>query len=59
MKVDKDLGSITAGKLADLILVNGDPTTRISDIRNIDIVIVKGNVLKPSELYPAMGIAGK
>ncbi len=57
VKRDKDLGTITAGKLADLILVNGDPTSRISDIRKIDTVIKNGEVMKPAELYPAMGIA--
>jgi amidohydrolase family protein len=50
------LGSISAGKHADIILVNGDPTTRIQDIRKIDIVIQNGNILRPAELYPAMGI---
>jgi imidazolonepropionase-like amidohydrolase len=56
MKRDKDLGSITPGKYADIILVNGDPTSRIQDIRKIATVIQSGNVLKPAELYPAMGI---
>ena len=56
MKRDKELGSITPGKYADIILVNGDPTSRIQDIRKIETVIRSGNVLKPAELYPAMGI---
>jgi imidazolonepropionase-like amidohydrolase len=56
MKRDKELGSITPGKMADIILVNGDPTSRIQDIRKIETVIQSGNVLKPAELYPAMGI---
>ncbi|HTT24326.1 MAG TPA: amidohydrolase family protein [Candidatus Sulfotelmatobacter sp.] len=33
-----DRGQIAPGKRADLLLVDGDPTTRISDIRNIDSV---------------------
>lgn len=56
MKQDKELGSITPGKIADIILVNGDPTIRIQDIRKIETVIQSGNVLRPAELYPAMGI---
>ena len=56
MKRGEELGSITPGKYADIILVNGDPTTHISDIRKIETVIQSGNVLKPAELYPAMGI---
>ena len=57
MKRDADLGSIASGKLADMILVSGDPTTKISDIRNIDTVIKGGAVMYPAELYPAMGVA--
>src|SRR5579862_640987 len=56
MKRDSELGSIAPGKLADMILVNGDPTANISDIRKIDMVIRAGAVLYPKELYPAMGI---
>jgi len=33
MKMDDQLGSVGAGKLADLIIVDGDPTQRIADIR--------------------------
>jgi len=56
MKKDGELGSIAPGKLADMILVSGDPTTNISDIRRISTVIKGGAVLYPAELYPAMGI---
>ena len=56
MKRQDGLGSISIGKHADIILVNGDPTKRIQDIRKIDTVIQNGNILRPAELYPAMGI---
>jgi hypothetical protein len=56
MKRDSDLGSIATGKLADMILVAGDPTTNISDIRKIETVIKGGAVMYPAELYPAMGV---
>lgn len=36
------LGSIAAGKLADLILVEGDPSTNISDMRRIKRVMLNG-----------------
>jgi imidazolonepropionase-like amidohydrolase len=57
MKRDNELGSIATGKLADLILVNGDPTANISDVRKIDIVIKGGAIMYPAELYPAMGVS--
>jgi imidazolonepropionase-like amidohydrolase len=56
MHLDKDFGSVTAGKYADMILVNGDPTKQMSDIRHVDTVIKNGVVYKPAELYPAFGI---
>jgi len=59
MKQDSELGSIAPGKLADMILVNGDPTTNISDIRKIDTVIKGGALMYPAELFPAMGIRAK
>lgn len=49
-------GSVTPGKLADLVLVDGDPTANISDLRKISAVIKGGVVYYPSELYPAIGV---
>jgi hypothetical protein len=59
MHKDQESGSIAAGKYADMILVDGDPTQHISDIRRIDTVIKNGNVYRPAELYPAFGIRAK
>jgi imidazolonepropionase-like amidohydrolase len=56
MKRDNELGSIASGKLADMILVNGNPTTNISDIRKIDMVIKGGAVMYPEELHSALGV---
>jgi imidazolonepropionase-like amidohydrolase len=36
------LGSVEKGKLADLILVEGDPSTNISDMRRIKRVMLNG-----------------
>lgn len=52
----RDRGSIEVGKRADLILVDGDPTTNISDLRNIALVIKNGTAYYPSDVYEAMGI---
>ena len=57
MKMDKDLGSITPGKLADLTLVDGDPVADISDIREPTLVVKDGVWYRPSELYSAIGVA--
>jgi hypothetical protein len=56
MKRDREVGTIEPGKRADLLLVDGDPLARIADIRR-GVLVVKGNVmLKPAELYQAVGI---
>jgi imidazolonepropionase-like amidohydrolase len=49
-------GTIAPGKQADLILVDGDPTTNIADIRKVALVITQGKWMSPSEIYGALGI---
>jgi imidazolonepropionase-like amidohydrolase len=39
---DKQIGSIAAGKNADLVVVKGDPAARITDIENVEIVFQDG-----------------
>ena len=51
-----DRGSIERGKRADLILVDGDPTTDISDIRKVSLVLQDGDLYDPGELYRELGI---
>jgi hypothetical protein len=57
MGVDKDRGVIAPGKLADMILVDGDPTKNIQDINKITTVIKGGKVYDPAALEKALGIA--
>lgn len=53
---DKELGSIAPGKLADLILVDGDPAARIADIRRVVLTVKDGVVYDPAEIYKSMGV---
>ncbi len=55
-RVLDDRGSVAVGKRADLILVDGDPTTNISDIRKVALVLKDGNAYYPSEIDTALGI---
>jgi len=56
MKMDQELGSIEAGKLADLALFDGDPTADISNIRKARLVMKDGVIYRPAELYTELGI---
>jgi imidazolonepropionase-like amidohydrolase len=51
-----DLGSVEPHKRADLILIDGDPTHDISDIRRASLVMKDGVMYYPAEVYEAMGV---
>jgi imidazolonepropionase-like amidohydrolase len=57
MKRDGELGVIAPGKLADMVLVEGDPAARISDIRNVELTVQGGRVYRADALHRALGIA--
>jgi hypothetical protein len=50
------LGTVAVGKLADVILVDADPTENIASIRDISMVMKDGVVYYPAEIYEAMGV---
>jgi cytosine/adenosine deaminase-related metal-dependent hydrolase len=56
MGVDKDRGVIAAGKMADMVLVDGDPAKDIRDTRKITTVIKNGRVYDPAAIETALGI---
>jgi hypothetical protein len=56
MKLEKKTGSIAAGKVADLFVVDGDPLVRIADAANV-ITTVRGGVeYSSASLYTAVGV---
>jgi imidazolonepropionase-like amidohydrolase len=57
MGVNKDRGVIAAGKLADMVVVDGDPAQNIRDIRNVTTVFKGGKVYDPTAIEKALGIA--
>ena len=56
MKRDAELGTVAPGKLADLIVVDGDPAQHISDIRRVSLVMKGGTIYDPAPMYQAIGI---
>lgn len=49
-------GSISPGKMADLILIDGDPTKNIEDIRKVSAVITRGKLIYPNEINRVLGV---
>jgi imidazolonepropionase-like amidohydrolase len=57
--VDKLTGSIVVGKSADLALVAGDPSTRITDLRQTRVVMLGDKLLDADVLREAAGFSGR
>ena len=48
------VGSIAVGKQADLVVVAGDPSSRIADVRNVQIVFKQGVGYDPAKLIESV-----
>ena len=48
------VGSIAQGRQADLIVVTGDPSTAIADLRNVDTVFKRGVGFDPAKLIASV-----
>jgi len=53
---DKELGSVAEGKLADLVIIDGDPLANISDIRKTVWVIKDGLLFDAKAVYAELGV---
>jgi len=49
------LGSIEEGKIANMILIDGNPLQNMQDIRKIFVTIKEGKLYSPKEIYAAYG----
>jgi hypothetical protein len=56
MRLEKKFGSITAGKRADLVIVDGDPLEDIKKIRSTVFTMRAGVLYKTDALYKAVGV---
>ena len=56
---DKRTGSIAVGKVADLVLVDGDPSARLADLRQTRTVMLAGRLMDADALRTAAGYAGR
>lgn len=51
---ERAIGSVEVGKDADLVLVRGDPSTRISDLRQVELVWKDGVAFDPVRLLESV-----
>ena len=51
---DARIGSIAAGKQADLVVLNGDPSRTIADIRKVETVFKQGVGYDPQKLIESV-----
>ena len=56
MKRTDRLGAVAPGKLADLILVDGDPVADIANIRRVSLVMKDGVLFDPAAVYRTLGV---
>ena len=55
MKLDAEVGTLQAGKRADLIIVDGDPVASISELRKTRFVVTGGRMYDSSQLWNSVG----
>ncbi len=55
MNLDHDSGTVQVGKRADLILVDGNPLARISDLRKVSHVVTAGRMYQTARLWQSVG----
>lgn len=56
--MDDRVGSITKGKTADIILVDGDVSKNLGNLRHVDTVFLDGYRLNGEQLREASGLSG-
>ena len=45
LDLSDEIGSLEAGKLADIVIIDGDPIANISDLANVEVVIQGGQIV--------------
>jgi imidazolonepropionase-like amidohydrolase len=55
MGMEREVGTVEAGKRADLILVEGNPLEQFANLRKVRRVVTKGLMYDPAELWKSVG----
>jgi imidazolonepropionase-like amidohydrolase len=56
MKQDRDYGSLSVGKVADIIVVGGKPAEHVADLRKVEQVLRAGRLYDVHDLKVATGL---
>jgi len=56
LRVSDKVGTVTEGKRADLVLVDGDPLARIEDVGNVVTTVRGGVTFSAPKLYDILGV---
>ena len=55
MRLDGEVGTIAAGKRADLLVVEGNPLEHFSDLRRVWLTVAGGRRYEPAPLWQSVG----
>jgi imidazolonepropionase-like amidohydrolase len=55
MGLEREVGTIQAGKRADVIVIDGDPLVEIRNTRNVEFTIANGRMYTSAELWRSVG----
>jgi len=50
----EDLGTLEVGKLADILIVDGNPLKKMSDMANVKVILQGGKIYYPDQLLPML-----
>lgn len=53
---DSLTGSISPGKYADMVLIDGNPLENMSDLHKASLVIQRDRMFQPDKIYQSMGV---
>ena len=57
MRLDKELGTVEAGKAADFLVIDGDPLADVRNLRRVALVVKGGQTYEPARLWRMVAFA--
>ena len=54
MRMDRDIGALEAGRLADLVILDADPLASVANLGRAHTVIKGGKAFSPEELMKSL-----